>query len=397
MPACVHAGGRPLFIIVLGARLFGARHIFAAVLVCSLFGACGSAIVRAQPPAVPSPGNDYNGTPSFRTRVGDGLSYRNGYGRLDYLFPLRYEDESYLTFCDMRFLTLFDGHLAGNVGFGHRFYSPGLNRTFAAYLYGDARNTEFKTFTQVSGGFETLGPRWDWRANWYAPFGRVTGAAQSVTPTGNLFLSGFNIFQPGTRTTDQALSGFDTTLSVVVPGVEDLRVFGGLYYFDGAGKQERGRRPGRSRLPGDELFEPRHVRAERPSFWHELPVHRDLQLLRRTPQRAPHFGQRGDAADRSGRADRLDRRSIRQSGGCDEALSMAIGLGAAISFASMIMASKVGHTTALHLHVTELLLMLGAAILMAVEPPLLRETPQASAPREHAQSREIYSFSKPSS
>jgi hypothetical protein len=91
------------------------------------------------------------------------------------------------------------------------------------------------------------------------------------------------------------------------------------------------------------------------------------------------------------------RASIRQSGGCDEALSMAIGLGAAISFASVIMASKVGQTAALHLHVTELLLLLGAAIVMAVEPPPLRKAPEASAPPEHAQPRGVYSFSKPSS
>ncbi|CAN5467252.1 hypothetical protein BH11PSE4_BH11PSE4_13910 [soil metagenome] len=87
------------------------------------------------------------------------------------------------------------------------------------------------------------------------------------------------------------------------------------------------------------------------------------------------------------------RASIRQSGGCDEALSMAVGLGAIISFASMLMASKVGQTAALQLHVTELLLLLGAAILMAVEPPLLRQKTAGAEPRDNRH----YSFSNPSS
>ena len=38
----------------------------------------------------------------------------------------------------------------------------------------------------------------------------------------------------------------------------------------------------------------------------------------------------------------------------------------------MLMASAVGEVEALRLHATELLLMLGTAALMALEPPLLR-------------------------
>lgn len=66
------------------------------------------------------------------------------------------------------------------------------------------------------------------------------------------------------------------------------------------------------------------------------------------------------------------RASIRKAGGCDEALGFALGLGCVISFASMLMASQVGEAGALRLHAAELLLLLGTAILMAVEPPLQR-------------------------
>jgi hypothetical protein len=67
---------------------------------------------------------------------------------------------------------------------------------------------------------------------------------------------------------------------------------------------------------------------------------------------------------------------IRKTGGCDEALAMALGIGGAISFAGMMMAWKVNELSAMRLHITELLLLLGVAVVMAVEPPLRREAVQ---------------------
>ena len=65
----------------------------------------------------------------------------------------------------------------------------------------------------------------------------------------------------------------------------------------------------------------------------------------------------------------ITRASIRKTGGCDEALAMAIAIGSVISFASMVMASQVGETAALRLHATELLMLLGTAIVLLVERP----------------------------
>src|ERR1700757_3779597 len=66
----------------------------------------------------------------------------------------------------------------------------------------------------------------------------------------------------------------------------------------------------------------------------------------------------------------ITRASIRKTGGCDEALAMAIAIGSVISFASMVMASQVGETAALRLHATELLMLLGTAIVMLFETPV---------------------------
>jgi hypothetical protein len=65
----------------------------------------------------------------------------------------------------------------------------------------------------------------------------------------------------------------------------------------------------------------------------------------------------------------LCRPKIRIAGGANEALAIALGLGSLISFALMLMASRVGEVEALRLHATELLMMLGTAIVMLVERP----------------------------
>jgi hypothetical protein len=63
----------------------------------------------------------------------------------------------------------------------------------------------------------------------------------------------------------------------------------------------------------------------------------------------------------------ITRPAMRKAGECDEALGLALGIGSLISFAGMVMASQVGETAALRLHATELMLLLGTAIVLLVE------------------------------
>jgi hypothetical protein len=60
---------------------------------------------------------------------------------------------------------------------------------------------------------------------------------------------------------------------------------------------------------------------------------------------------------------------IRKTGGHGEALAIALTIGSVISFASVILASKVGETEALRMHATELLMMLGTGVVMLFERP----------------------------
>jgi hypothetical protein len=72
----------------------------------------------------------------------------------------------------------------------------------------------------------------------------------------------------------------------------------------------------------------------------------------------------------------LTRPAIRKSGGCDEALAVALGLGSLICFAMMMMASLVHEPEAMRLHATELLMLLGTAIVVLVEQPTVPQAEQ---------------------
>jgi hypothetical protein len=74
--------------------------------------------------------------------------------------------------------------------------------------------------------------------------------------------------------------------------------------------------------------------------------------------------------------------STRKSGACDEALGIALGIGSLISFACMVMASQVGEAGALRLHATELLLMLGTAIVLVFDRPVQTSATSDAALRE---------------
>jgi hypothetical protein len=69
----------------------------------------------------------------------------------------------------------------------------------------------------------------------------------------------------------------------------------------------------------------------------------------------------------------------RNRGASAEALALAVALGSVVSFASMILAAKVGEPAALRLHATELLLLLSIAIVMLVETPRAAARPVAHA------------------
>ena len=73
---------------------------------------------------------------------------------------------------------------------------------------------------------------------------------------------------------------------------------------------------------------------------------------------------------------------IRKRGSGREALAIALTIGSVISFASVLMAAKVGEVEALRLHASELLVMLGTGIVMLLEPPAQPKALAVAVPPE---------------
>ena len=69
---------------------------------------------------------------------------------------------------------------------------------------------------------------------------------------------------------------------------------------------------------------------------------------------------------------------VRRVAGYVEALSIGLGLGSALSFFSMIMAAQIGEAQALRLHATEILMLLGTAIVLLVEKPVSQSMPASA-------------------
>ena len=96
-----------------------------------------------------------------------GVGYNTGYTTLEaFLAPSR----SKLTpFLDLRGHVFDDGKFAANTGVGLRLLSG--CRVYGVNAYYDYRHTKRHHYNQVSLGFETMGIRWDFRANGYFPVG----------------------------------------------------------------------------------------------------------------------------------------------------------------------------------------------------------------------------------
>jgi len=75
---------------------------------------------------------------------------------------------------------------------------------------------------------------------------------------------------------------------------------------------------------------------------------------------------------------------IRKTEDQKEPLAIALAIGSLISFASVILASKVGEIEALRMHATELLMMLGAVVVMVFEQPAQPKTETVAAPQDLA-------------
>jgi len=86
----------------------------------------------------------------------------------------------------------------------------------------------------------------------------------------------------------------------------------------------------------------------------------------------------------------LMRSAIRKTGGWDEALLVALGIGSVICFAMMVMASLVHETEAMRLHATELLMLLGTTIVLMIEGPAKPQAEERTDPLTFAEPQLVH-------
>lgn len=87
------------------------------------------------------------------------------------------------------------------------------------------------------------------------------------------------------------------------------------------------------------------------------------------------------------------RESIRKKGSCDEALGIALFLGAVVSMVSLFAASSVGELPAVRLHASEALLLIGAGIILTID--MSKSTEPASGVRDERAERVTYPLGLP--
>jgi hypothetical protein len=73
---------------------------------------------------------------------------------------------------------------------------------------------------------------------------------------------------------------------------------------------------------------------------------------------------------------------LRRSTDGDEALGVALVLGGLLSFVSMVVASLVGETAAVHLHATDTLMLVGGLVLMMLDRPRASVSSEVIAPAQ---------------
>lgn len=181
------------------------------------------------------------GSGSYTPRLGvehrtEGAGYQHSFTSFNGFLPLLQDAGNSLTFLDARFLLANDAAVGANVGLGYRLFSETFNSVVGAYVFYDNRDTGNRSFNQVSGGFEVLGP-WDFRTNWYVPVGEDRKVTQEGI-VGTRF-SGQNILVDRFRRLESAMAGFDMEVGAALPRLGNLlRAYAGYYYLGAEGDQD---------------------------------------------------------------------------------------------------------------------------------------------------------------
>jgi len=157
-----------------------------------------------------------------------GIGYRKGYTTLEGFFP--WVGDNWIPFLDLRGHVFNDGKFAANAGLGLRYAN---SRIWGANVYYDYRKTHHHHYNQIDFGLESLGTRWDFRANGWVPIG--------TTKSGH-FDTAFDGFQGHhlilSHKREFAMAGANAEMGIHVDSIEDAPLYfaTGPYYLHNRGR-----------------------------------------------------------------------------------------------------------------------------------------------------------------
>lgn len=181
----------------------------------------------APPPMVPSGGPTGLAIPSgsvFTPRLvtsggyGDGLGWDDGYQSVGAWIPLGLNNDSQVLYLDARGFSSFEEGGGGNFNLGYRYYVPGMDRFFGAYVgYDiDAGNAESNGYHQFVVGGESVGRYLTYRVNGYVPTD-YDGDTIFTGQAGEAFFRGNNILFLDRTVTRYQYGGVDGEVGGPLP------------------------------------------------------------------------------------------------------------------------------------------------------------------------------------
>ncbi len=165
-------------------------------------------------------------------RSGGLMGYNSGYTSLGGFLPLEI-DPNNLLFADLRVLLTNDGDTGGNVGFGHRRYTPEYDRVTSLSGWYDYDGGHESDYDQFGVSYAMISRYLQFRAN--ANF--VNGPTRNLIRqecVGDLFFSGNNLAILSNDEFENAFNVYDFELGTPVPflGKYGFNGFAGAYYVD---------------------------------------------------------------------------------------------------------------------------------------------------------------------
>ena len=174
-----------------------------------------------------------------RNMTGDGVGYRNGYTQIGAFTPFWLNEDAFIA-PNARLIVTDNSRIGANLGAVGRHYSSARDRIYGINGYFDSDETAFgNRYQQATFGIETLGTRWDFRANGYFALGTTDRFLNEICVGGDPYFLGNNIAFLGQQRREESLSGGDFEFGMPLnPAAPWLRGYAGMYGYQSNASKE---------------------------------------------------------------------------------------------------------------------------------------------------------------